>query len=95
MIFSFLLQYYFLALRLQWQEGHDFIFDDTCIHYVVNHTNKRRVSLILDFVREDMPTWTQKINYFILNYIVAFVEDVRLAVKRTEYYFTEKKKRRG
>merc|ERR1719350_1760561 len=78
-----------------WEEGGDLIFDDTCVHQVRNHTDKRRVILFLDVVRHDLSWWRQLINYLVMIFVAPRLEDVKTAVIVSNDYVKAPKEKRN
>eukprot|EP00484_Ammonia_sp_Unknown_P028391 CAMPEP_0197029260 /NCGR_PEP_ID=MMETSP1384-20130603/8749_1 /TAXON_ID=29189 /ORGANISM="Ammonia sp." /LENGTH=419 /DNA_ID=CAMNT_0042458393 /DNA_START=71 /DNA_END=1330 /DNA_ORIENTATION=+ len=45
-----------------WKDGDDFLFDDTCVHEVINFTGKRRIILFMDVERYDISFFSKLIH---------------------------------
>ena len=55
--------------KYTWKTGEGILFDDMYKHQVINKSNKRRIVLFLDIIRNDIPVFIQKINKFVLNIV--------------------------
>ena len=54
-------------ILIPWNDGDDFLFDDTCVHEVINFTKKRRIILFMDVERHDISIFAKLIHRFFMN----------------------------
>ena len=52
---------------VKWNNGDDFMFDDTCVHEVINFTGKRRIILFMDVERHDISLFAKLIHRLFMN----------------------------
>ena len=52
---------------VKWNDGDDFLFDDTCVHEVINFTGKRRIILFCDVERHDVTFFAKIIHRVFMN----------------------------
>jgi len=53
-------------ILLKWTDGDDFLFDDTCVHEVINFTKKRRIILFMDVERYDISFFAKRVHRFFM-----------------------------
>ena len=56
-----------------WTEGKSVLFDDTFIHEVKNKSNEKRIALLLDIRRNDLPFFLKIYDYFFFKIIQLIV----------------------
>lgn len=61
---------------MEWNEGADFIFDDSQLHYVINGRSQRRVVFTADVLRPNLPFPVWLLNAFLHRTVVPFLPDV-------------------
>ncbi len=52
-----------------WNEGEDFVFDETYVHWAHNHTDKTRIIFFADFTRPLYPGPVRWLNEFLIRYV--------------------------
>jgi beta-hydroxylase len=68
---------------LRWHEGEALVFDDTYPHRVWNHTDERRVIILLDLVRPMPWSWLERLNRRVIARIGAS-QSFRAAIARAD-----------
>jgi aspartyl/asparaginyl beta-hydroxylase (cupin superfamily) len=56
-----------------WTEGKSVLFDDTYVHEVKNETNEKRIAVLLDIRRNDLPFFLKIYDYFFFKIIQLLV----------------------
>jgi aspartyl/asparaginyl beta-hydroxylase (cupin superfamily) len=56
-----------------WTEGKSVLFDDTYVHEVKNKTNEKRIAVLLDIKRDDLPFFLKIYDYFLFKIIQLIV----------------------
>eukprot|EP01083_Nonionella_stella_P086597 240697_1 len=51
---------------VSWKNGSDFLFDDTCVHEVINYTKQRRIILFMDVERHDVSFVSKCVHRFFM-----------------------------
>lgn len=68
--------------------GDDFVFDDTCVHEVHNSTPFRRIVILMDISRFDLP-WIGKTVHKLFMSVVKFIPTVKRVVEVQDKYINE------
>jgi beta-hydroxylase len=55
--------------KYSWRDGEDVLFDDSCVHYVENNTNKTRIILFADIERPLKGKVATKFNQWVCKYL--------------------------
>lgn len=70
---------------MKWYKGSDFLFDDTCVHEVLNDTLCRRIILFMDIERFDLPFYS-KILHRLFMFLAKYLPVIKEAVEVQDKY---------